>query len=157
MVEATKNPKASSGIDDRLDKWLEESSLVLDGGPQSDEFVIEDDLMVGEIDSTKVDHDSLIFTLNQIQNCINHIQQNVNNIKVAAKQSKRHTFGNNANSAELLTDKDRDQIDQIVNIGRTREKITLDHALVLVKHMFHLKLENMQLKNHNKEMQAILK
>lgn len=30
-------------------------------------------------------------------------------------------------------------------------------AMVLIKHMFNLKLENMQLKTYNKEMQAILK
>ena len=109
MVE--KGGRPSNGAAELLDKWAEDSNYVLGSQALDDTFRIEDELMVGEIDSTKVDHESLVSTLNHIQNCISHVQQNVNNVKVAAKQSKRHTFGNNATSDALLSDKDREQIE----------------------------------------------
>lgn len=155
MVE-TQNESITED-DTQVGKLAEDAEYILSTQPGEDEFIIEDDLMVGEVDSTKVDHQSLLFTLNHIQNCVSHIQQNLNNIKVAAKQNvKRHTFGNN--SAKTKLDQETiEKINENLKISKTKEKISLDHALVLLKHMYSLKLENLSLKNQNKEMKALLK
>ena len=86
-------------ISDEMDK------IMSDGQASDNEYAIEEDLMVGELDSTKVDHKSLLFTFNHVQNCINHIMQNVNNVKVEAK-NRRHTFGNDSTGQPKLLPKD---------------------------------------------------
>ena len=58
--------------DTQVGKLVDEAKYVLENQPGEDQ-AIPDDLMVGEIDSTKVDHQSLISTLNLIQNKVNHI------------------------------------------------------------------------------------
>ena len=50
-----------------------------------------------------------------------------------------------------------ERINHQLKASKTEEKVDLDHALVLLKHMYHLKLENLSVKNQNKEMRALLK
>ena len=63
-----------------LKKIQEESEYSLMKQEVGD-FIVEDDLIVGEINSEKVDHESLVSVYNHINNCINHIQQTVQNFK----------------------------------------------------------------------------
>ena len=110
--------------------------------------------LVEPVNSRRVNHASLMTVLHNLSSHILQIRQNVEAVQSEADDNIRQSSNKAGRQNEQVVQQQKARVAEVLRQQKQEKLVPIDHALVLVKHLVHLKTANLELETYIKEMQV---